>query len=130
MNLSTNLWRKTLVFIGSTIEDVIKKTRYKFAEIFLIINEEETLEGTILDAQLKRGRISSCNNGDRFFLNVFVAISKYVDKKIELTNIYKMEISSHLLPRSERKISAFAMDKRASSGCEYDESFMLIKEII
>ena len=67
---------------------------------------------------------------DGFIPNVFIDISEYMDKKIELMNVYKSEIGKHPFPRSERNIRALATYRGATSGCDYAESFMLLKEII
>ena len=45
-------------------------------------------------------------------------------------NIYESEIGKHPFPRSERNIKALATYRGATSGCDYAESFMLLKEII
>ena len=67
--------------------------------------------------------------GDNFVPNVFVDISKYLDKKIQLMKIFESEIGMHPFPRSEKNIKALATFRGASCGCEYAESFMLLKEI-
>ena len=66
---------------------------------------------------------------DSFVPNVFVDISKYMDKKIEIMKSYKSEIGEHPFPRSERNIRALATYRGATSGCGYAESFVLLKEI-
>jgi len=65
-----------------------------------------------------------------FIPNVFIDISKYMDKKIEIMRIYESELGEHPFPRSEKNIRALATYRGATAGCEYAESFMLIKEII
>ena len=65
-----------------------------------------------------------------FIPNVFIDISEYMDKKIEIMKIYKSEMGEHPFPRSEKNIRALATYRGATAGCEYAESFMLIKEII
>ncbi len=67
---------------------------------------------------------------DSFVPNVFIDISEYMGKKIELMNIYESEIGKHPFPRSERNIRALATFRGATSGCNYAESFVLLKEII
>ena len=67
--------------------------------------------------------------GDNFVPNVFFDISKYLDKKIQLMKIFESEIDMHPFPRSEKNIKALATFRGASCGCEYAESFMLLKEI-
>ena len=65
-----------------------------------------------------------------FVPNSFVDISKYLDKKIEIMKIFKSEIEEHPFPRSERNLRALATLRGATCGCEYAESFMLLKEIL
>lgn len=68
-------------------------------------------------------------NENSFIPNMFVDISDYINKKIEVMKIYKEEVGKHPFPRSERNIRALATYRGATSGCNYAESFMLIKEI-
>lgn len=65
-----------------------------------------------------------------FIPNVFVDVSDFINKKIEIMKIFKSEISDHPFPRSERNINALATFRGASCGCEYAESFVLLKEIL
>ncbi|WP_107943901.1 PIG-L deacetylase family protein [Campylobacter concisus] len=67
---------------------------------------------------------------DAFVPNSFVDISNYLDKKIEIMKIFKSEIGEHPFPRSERNLRALATLRGATCGCEYAESFMLLKELI
>jgi LmbE family N-acetylglucosaminyl deacetylase len=66
---------------------------------------------------------------DSFIPNVFVDVSEYMDKKIEIMKIFESEIAEHPFPRSKKNIKALATYRGATSGCEYAESFMLLKEI-
>jgi LmbE family N-acetylglucosaminyl deacetylase len=66
---------------------------------------------------------------DSFVPNVFVDITKYLDKKLEIMKVFESELSEHPFPRSLRNIEALATLRGATSGCEYAESFMLLKEI-
>jgi len=61
--------------------------------------------------------------------NIFNDITEYMDKKIQIMYQYKSELGQHPFPRSERNIISLATFRGASSGCEFAESFMLIKEI-
>ncbi len=79
---------------------------------------------------LSETEFSISTKDDYFLPNVFVDISKYIDKKIELMNLYEGETNKHPFPRSERNIRALATYRGATSGCDYSESFMLLKEII
>ena len=67
---------------------------------------------------------------DSFVPTTFVDISEYLDKKIEIINVYKSEMKEHPFPRSERNIRALATFRGATAGCNYAESFMLLKEIL
>ena len=64
-----------------------------------------------------------------FIPNVFVDISDYINEKIEAMKMYEGEMGSHPFPRSERNIKALATYRGATAGCEYAESFVLIKEV-
>jgi len=66
---------------------------------------------------------------DSFIPNVFVDISQHIRRKIEAMNIYVGEMGIHPFPRSEQNIKAIALFRGATSGCEYAESFVLLKEI-
>lgn len=67
--------------------------------------------------------------GDSFIPNVFIDISEYLARKKEIMRIYESEIAKHPFPRSERNIEALAILRGATSGYEYAESFMLLKQI-
>ena len=64
-----------------------------------------------------------------FTPHVFVDITKYMQQKIEIMNVYKSEIQAHPFPRSIENIQALATLRGATAGCQYAESFMLLKEI-
>lgn len=64
-----------------------------------------------------------------FIANSFNNITPFIDKKIEIMKVFKSEIEEHPFPRSIKNIEALATFRGASCGCEYAESFMLIKEI-
>lgn len=66
---------------------------------------------------------------DSFVPNVFVDITPYIEKKLEIMRVFSSEIGEHPFPRSERNIRALATLRGATAGCEYAESFMLLKEI-
>lgn len=66
---------------------------------------------------------------DAFVPNYFVDISEFIEKKLQIMRIYESEISEHPFPRSERNIRALATLRGATAGCEYAESFVLVKEI-
>ncbi|MEZ2718670.1 PIG-L deacetylase family protein [Niallia circulans] len=60
--------------------------------------------------------------------NVFVNISDYLERKIEVMRTYDSEISSHPFPRSEEAIRALAILRGATAGVKAAEAFMLVKE--
>ena len=61
--------------------------------------------------------------------NLWVNISKYMNKKINIMKIYKGEIKKHPFPRSEKSIKALAMLRGSYSGFEYAEAFKIIKQL-
>lgn len=94
-----------------------KSFRYPFIKKVYMI---ETLSETEFAPSTKE---------DSFIPNVFVDISEYFEKKMEIINIFKSEISEHPFPRSKKNLEALALYRGASCGCKYAESFMLLKEI-
>ena len=66
---------------------------------------------------------------DSFIPNTFVDISAYFEKKIAIMKNFKSELSMHPFPRSERNLKSLATLRGATAGCEYAESFVLLKEI-
>jgi len=95
-----------------------KSFRYPFIKKIYMI---ETLSETEFSPSTKE---------DSFIPNVFVDISEFIDKKIDIIKIFESEISEHPFPRSERNLRALATLRGATAGCEYAESFMLLKEIL
>ena len=67
---------------------------------------------------------------DMFCPNVFIDVSSFLEKKIEIMSLYKGELGKHPFPRSKDNIKALALTRGATAGCSYAESFMLIKEMI
>ena len=63
-----------------------------------------------------------------FSPNVFVDISQFLDKKLEVMDIYASEISEFPFPRSHRAIKALATLRGAASGFEAAEAFELLRE--
>lgn len=62
-----------------------------------------------------------------FIPNVFVDISPFIDKKIEIMKMYKSEIDAAPFPRNENAISGLAAYRGATAYYEYSEAFCLIK---
>ena len=95
-----------------------KSFRYPFIKKIYMI---ETLSETEFAPSTKE---------DSFIPNVFVDISEYFEKKIEIMKVFESEIAPHPFPRSERNLRALATFRGATCGCEYAESLMLLKEIL
>jgi N-acetylglucosamine malate deacetylase 1 len=95
-----------------------KSFRYPFIKKIYMI---ETLSETEFAPSTKE---------DSFIPNSFIDISEYMDKKIEIMKIFESEIAEHPFPRSERNLRSLGTLRGASSGCEYAESFVLLKEIL
>lgn len=66
---------------------------------------------------------------DSFIPNVFVDISNFLEKKLDIMRVFRSELGVHPFPRSEKNIKALATIRGATAGVEYAESFMLLKEI-
>ena len=94
-----------------------KSFRYPFIKKVYMI---ETLSETEFAPSTKE---------NSFIPNVFVDITEFYDRKIQIMNVFKSEIADHPFPRSEKNINALATYRGATAGCDYAESFMLLKEI-
>lgn len=70
------------------------------------------------------------NSINKFNGNVFVNIDEFLDKKIEIMKVFKSEMGVFPFPRSEEAIRALAMVRGSNVGCNYAESFMLLRQII
>ena len=63
-----------------------------------------------------------------FTPNVFVDISSFLERKIELLQIYKSELGKFPFPRSETAVRALAQYRGATAGFEGAEAFQLLIE--
>lgn len=95
-----------------------KSFRYPFIKKIYMM---ETLSETEFAPSTKK---------DSFIPNTFIDVSKYMDKKIKIMKVYKSEIDKYPFPRSIRSIKALASLRGSTSGCNFAESFMLLKEIL
>ena len=94
-----------------------KSFRYPFIKKIYMV---ETLSETEFAPSTKE---------DSFIPNVFVNITDFMDKKLDIMKVFRNEIAEHPFPRSIRNLKALATLRGATAGCEYAESFMLLKEI-
>jgi LmbE family N-acetylglucosaminyl deacetylase len=70
-------------------------------------------------------------HGDgRFAPNVFVDITPFLDKKIEIFAKYKSEVGAFPFPRSEEALRALAALRGSTSGVAAAEAFTLLKETV
>ena len=65
----------------------------------------------------------------RFIPNVYVEVSKYLDRKIEIMGLYETEVREDPLPRGPSSIRAAACHRGATVGLEYAEAFSLVREV-
>jgi LmbE family N-acetylglucosaminyl deacetylase len=64
-----------------------------------------------------------------FVPNVFVDVSPYIERKLEIMSMFASELQPYPFPRSAESIRALARMRGAAIGREYAEAFMLIREI-
>ena len=67
---------------------------------------------------------------DLFMPNSYIHITKFIDKKLILMQIYKNEIGLHPFPRSLENIKRLAKYRGSQCNCQFAEAFMLLKEVI
>lgn len=64
-----------------------------------------------------------------FVPNVYADVSPFIERKIEIMNLYASEVHADPMPRGPSAIRALARYRGASIGVEYAEAFMLIREV-
>jgi LmbE family N-acetylglucosaminyl deacetylase len=68
---------------------------------------------------------------ENYFLpNVYIDVTRFFDKKLEIMKTYKSEVMPGFLPRSVSTLKALSMYRGSAMGVEYAEAFMLLKEVI
>ncbi len=64
-----------------------------------------------------------------FIPHIYRDISPFIDRKIEIMEIYKSEVQPDPMPRGPSAIRALARLRGATIGVEHAEAFMLVREI-
>lgn len=64
-----------------------------------------------------------------FIPNYYVDVTGYMDRKLEIMEVFESELEAHPFPRSLENIKALAHFRGASVGVGYAEAFQLIKYI-
>lgn len=72
----------------------------------------------------------SIPTGPGFQPNVWVDISPYLQKKLDILSVFESEMGTHPFPRSLKNCEAWATIRGAQAGCTYAESFMVLKQIL
>ena len=65
----------------------------------------------------------------KFKPNIYIDISKYLNKKIKAMKIYKSEIKNHPFPRSSETIRSLATIRGSEVNLKFAEAFELVYEI-
>ena len=65
-----------------------------------------------------------------FVPNIFVDISPYIEKKLEILALYETEMHAPPFPRSLDAVRALAQVRGAAIQTHFAEAFMLLKEVI
>ena len=65
-----------------------------------------------------------------FVPNVFVDITEFMEKKLEILKLYDRELGVHPFPRNLENVKALAMYRGSLCNANFAESFMLLKEIL
>jgi LmbE family N-acetylglucosaminyl deacetylase len=64
-----------------------------------------------------------------FVPNYFVDITDFIDKKVEIMQLYQDEIGEHPFPRNPDNVRALAHFRGATAGVRYAEAFLLLRWI-
>lgn len=112
-------------------EDVHSDHRIIFNAAFSCTKSfrQSSLQRIYMMETLSETEFSPAIPGQSFVPNTFVDISRYFDKKLEILQTFSSELGEHPFPRSIGNITALATYRGATSGCQYAESFMLLKDV-
>jgi LmbE family N-acetylglucosaminyl deacetylase len=69
------------------------------------------------------------NQSGIFAPNVFVEVTEFIERKLEIMSLYETEIHEYPLPRSVESIRALARYRGSTIGCPYAEAFTLVREV-
>jgi hypothetical protein len=64
-----------------------------------------------------------------FLPSVFIDITPYIDRKIEIMKLFASEQQPYPQPRSAESIRALARHRGGAIGREYAEAFVLLREV-
>lgn len=64
-----------------------------------------------------------------FLPNLFVDISEFFERKLEILSFYQSELGPPPFPRSFENLRALAGWRGSQTNCRYAESFMVLKEL-
>jgi len=109
-----------------TDHQIVFKAAYSCTKTFRC----PSIKKIVMMETLSETEFAPSTKEDSFIPNMFVDITDFIGRKIEIMNHYKNEIGQYPFPRSEKNIRALATFRGATAGCEYAESFMMLKEIL
>jgi LmbE family N-acetylglucosaminyl deacetylase len=69
------------------------------------------------------------NPARAFLPNVFIDVTEFLEKKLEIMGLYESELHAPPLPRALDSLRALARVRGATIGVEYAEAFMLVREV-
>lgn len=101
--------------ISEAVLSCTKWFRYPFIEKVLYY---ETLSETDFNID---------STASKFTPNIYVDISGYIDRKIDIMNIYASEFGEFPFPRSEKTIRSLAYLRGSQCGAEEAEAFELLR---
>ena len=86
------------------------------------------IEKILMYETLSETEFAPALSGNAFIPNVFVDVSDYMERKLEIMSIYSSEMMPDNLPRSHSAIKALATYRGSRIGVQYAEAFMLLFE--
>ena len=69
------------------------------------------------------------NPARAFLPNLFIDVTEFLEKKLEIMGLYESELQASPLPRSLDSLRALARVRGATIGVEYAEAFVLVREV-
>lgn len=111
-------------------DDVHSDHRYAFEAIYSCTKSfrKPYIEQIYMIEALSETEFSPSIPSTSFVPNVYVDITEYMDRKMEIMSMYAQEVMAEPYPRSLSSIKALARVRGSRSGVMYAEAFMLLYE--
>lgn len=138
--------RETVDAVTRVIRDIRPERIYTVGETDAHTDHRITFEALMLACKTSRAELGSAAvyayevlssteaalgwNGQVFVPNTYSDIEPFMERKIEIMNLYQNQLQPEPLPRSSESIKALARYRGTGIGLAYAEAFRLVRQIL